>query len=118
LSEVVDVMSCKEEIERAVRNAKRAELDRWMRREWYKAAARGRWSAERKAEWKEWRRRRREDETQEGSNRPDHHRVGHAKVWVKGHVPKDFLDWVERHWSHDRETRSMLGQCCFEAWER
>ena len=30
----------------------------------------------------------------------------------------EFLDWVDRYWSHDDETRVMLSECCFEVWER
>ena len=44
--------------------------------------------------------------------------VTQPRVWVRGHVPKEFLDWVERHWAHDNETKAMLSKCCFEVWER
>ena len=38
----------RDEIERAIANAKRSKLDKWFRRQWYKAEARGRWSEWRK----------------------------------------------------------------------
>ena len=90
------------EVERAVGNVKRTNLDRWMRREWHRAGARGPWSEGRKARWVEWKRHR-------GAGhwlaRP---RVTKSKVWVRGRVPPEFLDWVERYWSHDDEARAML----------
>ena len=34
------VERCREEIERAISNAKRSELDKWWRRQWYRETAR------------------------------------------------------------------------------
>ena len=107
------VASWQGEIEEAIDNVKRTNLGRWMRREWHKAAARDRWTARRKAKWLEWKRDR-SPETSRGARGS----VAQSMVWVKGHVPKEFLDWVERHWSHDGETRAVLSECCFEKWER
>ena len=50
-----------EEIERAITNVKRTELDKWFRREFHKAAARSRWSADRQARWEEWRKKHHHD---------------------------------------------------------
>ncbi len=36
------------------------------------------------------------------------------KVWVRGHVPEEFLGWVESHAAHDNETKAMLSECCSE----
>ena len=108
----------REEIKRAIDNVKRTKWDKWMRREWHKEAARSRWSAERMARWVKWRGRRRREAVAEASRQPGCPRSAQSKVWVKGRVPKEFLDWVERHWSHDNETRAMLRECCFEVWER
>ena len=44
----------REETERAIDNVKRTKLDKWMRREWHKAAARDHWSEGRKVKWVEW----------------------------------------------------------------
>ena len=107
-----------EEIERAVDNVKRTESDKWMRREWHKADSRRQWSASRTAKWADWKRRRSQRETPDSSHQCDQPHVTRSKVWVRGHVPKEFLDWVERHWSHDNETNAMLSECCFEVWER
>ena len=41
-----------DEIEHAIDNVKRTNLDKWTRREWHKAGARDHWSEGRKAEWK------------------------------------------------------------------
>lgn len=108
------VAAWQDEIEHAIDNVKRTKWDKWMRREWHKAAARERWTEGRKAEWEDWRKRQRRDDTPQPLRPP----AAEPKVWVRGHVPREFLDWVERHWSHDGETRVMLGQCCFEVWER
>ena len=110
--------SCQEEIERAVDSVKRTVLDRWMRREWHKAAARDHWSEGRKAKWVEWKRQGCDGAGRHGTHRAKHPHVTRHKVWVKGHVPREFLDWVERHWSHDAETRALLSESCFEVWER
>jgi hypothetical protein len=45
-----------EEIEHAIDNVKRTKSDKWMRREWHKAAARERWSEGRKSERVQWER--------------------------------------------------------------
>ena len=46
-----------DEIEGAVNNVKRTGLDKWLRTEFHRAAARDRWSRGRKVRWKEWKRR-------------------------------------------------------------
>jgi hypothetical protein len=107
-----------EEIERAVENVKRTEWDKWMRREWHKAASRRQWSADRKARWENWRERRSSGVTRVEVGQPERVSVTTAKVWARGRVPHEFLDWVERHWAHDNETKAMLSECCFEMWER
>jgi hypothetical protein len=107
-----------DEIERAVSNVKRSRFDRWMRTEWHKAGARDRWSKGRKVRWIEWMRRGLVGAVPEGPYRPDRPQVRQSEVWVKGRVPKELLDWVERHWSHDDETRAVLCECCFEVWAR
>ncbi|MFC1805365.1 hypothetical protein ACFL09_00095 [Planctomycetota bacterium] len=112
------VAAWQSEIEKAIDNVKRNKLDKWMRREWHKAAARERWSADRKAKWAERKGRRPRGAAPDRARMPDRSRVTQPKVWVKGRVPKGFLDWVERHWSHDNETRAVLSECCFEVWER
>ena len=98
--------------------AAEAELDRWMQKEWHEAGARDHWPEGRKAKWVEWKRRRSPGASQGAGQRPEHRRVTQPKVWVRGHVPKEFLDWVGRHWSHDDETRAILSGSCFEVWER
>jgi len=108
----------RDEIERAVDNVKRTEWDKWMRREWHKADSRRQWSADRKARWLDWRERRSSGGTRMEAGQPERVSVTPPKVWVRGRVPKEFLDWVERHWSHDNETKAMLSECCFEEWER
>ncbi|MBL7223577.1 MAG: hypothetical protein ISS72_06980 [Candidatus Brocadiae bacterium] len=110
--------ACQEEIEHAIDNVGRTKLDRWMRRQWHKAGARDRWSEGRKAKWVEWKRHPSSGVFRGGGHQPDRGSVAHSKVWVKGHVSCEFLDWAERYWSHDDETRAMLRGCCFEVWER
>ena len=39
------------EIERAIKNAKRTEFDKWFRKEWYKAGARRKWTRKRHNRW-------------------------------------------------------------------
>ena len=112
------VAGWKDEIEHAIDNVKRTKLDKWMRREWHRAGARERWAEDRKAEWEDWRRRRRRETGKGNSQRLGRRCTTQAKVWVKGRVPREFLGWVERHWSHDGETKAMLNECCFEVWER
>ena len=56
-------------------------------------------------------------QTRNGADRPKSVPADQPKVWVKGHVPREFLDWVERYWSHDGETRAMLGGWGFGVWE-
>ena len=107
-----------DEIERAIDSVKRTNLRRWMRKEWHKAAARDHWSEGRKARWMEWKRDRSPEASRDPCHQSERPRVAQPKVWVKGHVPREFLDWVERHWSHGNETRAVLRGCCFEAWER
>ena len=107
-----------DEIERAVDNVKRTRLDRWMRTEWHRAGARDRWPKGRKVQWIEWKRRGLRGAVPEGPHRHDRPQVRQSKVWVKGHVPSEFMDWVEKYWSHDDETRAVLAGCCFEVWER
>jgi len=107
-----------EEIDRAVDNVKRTEWDKWMRREWHKADSRRQWSADRKARWADRRERRSSGATRVEAGQPERVSVTPAKVWVRGRVPKEFLDWVERRWNHGNETKAMLSGCCFEVWER
>ncbi|MFC1805732.1 hypothetical protein ACFL09_01975 [Planctomycetota bacterium] len=107
-----------DEIERAVSNVKRTEWDKWMRTEFHKAAGRTRWSSRRKVRWMKWKRQGLRGAASEGSHRPDRPQVRQSKVWVKGHVPSEFLDWVDRYWGHDDETRAIMNECCFEVWER
>ncbi len=107
-----------EEIERAVDNLKRNRWDQWMRREFHKAAARSKWSADRKARWEEWRERRSHEAAQDEAGQAGSLGVTRPRVWVKGHVPEGFLDWVENRAGHDSETMAMLSECCFEVWER
>ena len=107
-----------EEIERAIDNVKRTEFDKWMRKEWHKAGSRREWSADRKARWLDWREQHSRGVARDGAGQPERVSVTPAKVWVRGRVPGGFLDWVERHWAHDNETKAMLSECCFEEWER
>lgn len=46
----------RQEIERAIDNVKRTALDKWFRKEWYKTAARQRWSKQRRQRWQHSRR--------------------------------------------------------------
>ncbi|MFC1806110.1 hypothetical protein ACFL09_03930 [Planctomycetota bacterium] len=108
------VASWQSEIEKAIDNVKRDRLDKWMRAEWHKAKARDHWSERRKAKWVEWRSKSAHEVTADDMCPLTSQR----KVWVRGRVPKEFLDWVERYWSHDDVTRAMLNECCFEVWER
>ena len=110
-----DGSACREEIETAIDRVKRTKLDRWMRKEWHKASARDQWSESRKAKWDDWRE---EHSCTPARVRSDRSCAMQSKVWVKGRVPKEFLDWAERYWSHDDGTRVMLSGCCFEEWER
>ena len=89
-----------------------------MRREWHKADARRQWSADRQARWEERRERRSHEVAQEEAQQPGSLGVARPKVWVRGQVPKEFLDWIENRAAHDNETRAMLSECCFEEWER
>ena len=107
-----------DEIEQAIDNVKRTKLDKRMREEWHKAAARDRWTGRRKAKWMAWKRRRSRAVLRGAGHQPGHGSATPSKVWVKGHVPREFLDWVERHWSHDDGTRAVLCECCFEVWKR
>ena len=107
-----------EEIDRAVDSVKRTAEDKWMRREWHKADSRRQWSADRTARWLDWREKHRREAARDGARQPGHASATPAKVWVRGRVPKEFLDWTERHWGHDNETKAMLSGCCFEVWER
>ena len=95
----------------------RYERDRWMRKGLHKAGARDHWSEGRKARWEGWREEDSCTPTRVRPHRSDRSRAMQSKVWIKGHVPKEFLEWVGRYWSHDDETRAVLGECCFEVWE-
>lgn len=44
------------EIERAIANVKRTELDKWFRKQFYREKAKDRWSDERWRRYREWRR--------------------------------------------------------------
>jgi hypothetical protein len=46
-----DAEEWRDEVERAIENAKRSAWDRKFRREWYKAMARKRWSRARRERW-------------------------------------------------------------------
>ena len=107
-----------DETELAIDNGKRTKLDKWMRSEWHRATARDRWTAGRKAKWLEWKRHRSPAALRGAGHQPDRGSLAQSKVWAKGHVPKESMDWVERHRSHDTETRAMLRGCCFGVWER
>ena len=107
----------REEIERAIDNVTRNEWDKWMRKEWHKATARRRWTADRKARWAARKERRSRGAARGDLRQAARMSITQSKVWVKGHVPKEFLDWVERYWSHDNETRAVLSGHCFEVWE-
>ena len=98
----------REEIERPIDNVRRTNWDKWMRKEWHRAGARNRWSAGRKAKWVEWRDKRSRTTVPDGPDRSARSGFASPKVWAKGHVPPEFLDWVDRHWSHDDQTRVML----------
>ena len=111
--DVLEMPSCQEEIEHAIDSVKRTALDRWMRTEWHRAGARDRWSEGRKVKWEDWRERQRRDETRQPLRPP----ATQPKVWVRGHVPREFVDWVEWHWSHDSERRAMLSEWGFGVWE-
>ena len=93
-------------------------LDKWTRREWHKAAARERWSEGRKTRWEDWRRGLSREPGRDDGHRPKHVPVAEPKVWVKGRAPKEFADWVERHWSQDDETRAIVSECRIEACEK
>jgi len=93
-------------------------VEKWMRKEWHKAASRRHWAADRKARWADWREQHSRGVARDGAGQPERVSVTPAKVWVRGRVPGGFLDWVERHWAHDNETKAMLSECCFEEWER
>ncbi|MBL7133606.1 MAG: hypothetical protein ISS78_05865 [Phycisphaerae bacterium] len=112
------MMSCQEEIEHAIDSVKQTHLDEWMRTEWHRAGARDRWSKGRKVRWMAWKRRGLTGAATGPASQVNRPRIAQSKAWVKGQVPREFLDWVERHWSHDDETRAVLSECCFEVWER
>jgi len=101
-----------------VDNVKRTDSDKWMRREWHKADSRRQWSADRKARCADWREQQSRGGARDEAGHPERASVTPRKVWVRGRVPKEFLDWTERHWGHDEETKSMLSECCFDVWER
>jgi len=110
--------SWREEIEHAIDNARRTESDRRLREGWYKAEARRRWSKERKARWRDWREEHSSEEGRDPTQQPDRPVTGGNRIWVKGHVPKGFLEWAEKHGSHDENTELVLAACCFEEWKR
>jgi len=107
-----------EEIEHAIDNAKRTESDKRLRSGWYKAAARRRWTKDRKARWRDWREEHSGEEAGGRRRQPDSLLVARNKVWVKGHVPKGFIEWAEKRGNHDEKTELMLDACCFEEWKR
>ena len=92
--------------------------DKWMRREWHEAAARDRWSEGRTVEWVGWKERRSRGGARSTRHQLERVPIAESKVWVGGHVPEEFLDWAERHWSHGDETRAMLSGWGFGVWER
>jgi len=107
-----------EEIERAVDNVKRTEWDNWMRREWHKADSRRQWPASRKARWADWRAQRSRGVAGDEAGQPEHVLVTRPKVWVRGRVPREFLDWVENREGSDPAERELLAECSLEEWER
>jgi len=44
----------------------------------------------------------------DGFRQADRVAITQAKVFVRGRVPREFLDWVERGWGRDGETRTVL----------
>jgi len=86
--------------------------------EWHKAASRRRWSAARKARWEEWRERHSHEASRGEASQPGRVPGTQSRMWVRGRVPREFLDWVESCWAHDAETQAMLSEGCFEVWER
>jgi len=105
-----------EEIERAIDNVKRSAWDKQFRREWHRAAWRREGHpAPRRAE-KVWRNR-------STSWRDGHPRAANAgcrpqRVWVRGRVPWEFLDWLSRQEGSGPEEREMLAECFLDEWER
>ncbi len=41
-----------------------------------------------------------------------------SEVWVRGHVPRASLDWLEMDLAHDADALVMLGESSSEAWAR
>jgi len=106
------------EIEHAIDNAKRTEWGKQLRSGWYKAAARRRWTKDRKARWADWREQHSRGEKQGDPSGPDSPLVDGNRIWVKGHVPEGFLEWAEKRGDHDENTELVLDACCFEEWKR
>lgn len=67
--------SQEQEIEDAIANANRTELDKWFRRQWYRAGTMAKWSPERTARYREWvsSRKRHADSDGVPSQRTDRH---------------------------------------------
>jgi len=107
-----------EEIERAIDKVKRTQRDKRFKREWHKADARRQWSADRQARWEDWRARRSRGVAQHETGQPKPVPVTPSKVWVRGRVPREFLDWVERQEGSGPEEREMLAECFLEEWQR
>ena len=105
-----------EEIERAIDNVKRTGWDKQFRREWHRAAwRRGRLPAPRRAEKA---RRSRRTSTRDAHPRAANASCRPQRVWVRGRVPREFLDWLARQEGSDPEEREMLAECFLEEWER
>jgi len=107
-----------EEIERAIDNVKRNTESKRLRREWYKAESRGRWSADRKARWEDWRKQQSCGVAQDETGQPKRVSASRPRVWVRGHVPREFLDWLSGQQGSNPEGCEMLAECFFEEWER
>jgi len=114
----LDEGAWRKEIEHAIDNVERTESDKRLREGWYKAEARRRWSRERKASWRDWREQHSGDGARCLPRQTDQKLTGKNKIWVKGRVPKGFLEWAEKRGNHDENTELVLDACCFEEWKR
>ena len=118
-------MEVAEEIERAVDGVKRTRWDKEFRRAWYRAEAlrrKGEGGGKGRGRYKR---------KQSITRRPVTHRGGsdssrapsslafvRRRIWVRGHVPRRFLDWFEQQQQSDWQEREMLERCFFEELRR
>jgi len=105
-----------EEIERAIDNAKRSAWDKQFRREWHRAAWRREGHPASRGAEKAWR-------SRSTSWADAHPQAANAvcrpqRVWLKGRVPREFLDWLSRQDGCEPAEREMLAECFLEEWER